>query len=111
MLGIHAVKFLPGRLVNRPRLGKPEREASQGKGCEIPGSHPGGGTVPTAVEVLGKRRKSREGRKGLAESFHGGLRVRALVRIKTSGACPPPCPGPQGHELACAGLSEAPTSI
>lgn len=51
--------------------------------------------VPTAVEGLGKRTKSREGRKGLGESFHGGLRVRALVRLNTSRACPPPCPGPR----------------
>lgn len=78
-----------------PKLGKPETEASQGRGCETLGSRSGGGTVPTAVEGLGKRTKSREGRKGLGESFHGGLRVRALVRLNTSRACPTPCPGPR----------------
>lgn len=51
--------------------------------------------MPTAVEVLGKG-----GRKGLGESFRGGLSVKALLRINTSVVYPPVCPGPQCHESA-----------
>lgn len=52
LLGIHAVNYLPGHRIQGPKLGKPEREAFQGKGHKTLGSYSGGGIMSTVVEVL-----------------------------------------------------------
>lgn len=84
-----------------PKQGKPEREAPPGKGrgpqeATLKKARcPQLWTFSSRPPGLGKRRK-REGRKDLGESFHGGLCVKRLVRMNTRPAHPPLGPGPQG---------------
>lgn len=125
LLEIHAAKSLPGSCAQGPQAGRAREGGIPG---ETQGTRPQEATqeearCPQLWEFsgcppgLGERRKSREGRKVLGESFHRGLSVRLLVRTNTSIAHPPPCPGPQGprhqhlHRSACAGSAEAPAQV
>lgn len=84
-----------------PKLGEPEREAPPGEGrgpqeaTLQKAQCPQLWTFSSRPPGLSKKRK-KEGRKDLGESFHGGLCVKRLVRMKTSPALTPLGPGPQG---------------